>query len=183
MPSPSHTLLLCLSLTDVYVLISNCSSTCALQTFQYIYTMINIHKTQSHIHSHQLMYLQCHAHTIHTLVLPAPSHILQLITQSHAVRSHCIVWQTLLCFLQTQTLLWYLLLLTWFLFIVVFIFGDWIIDVISTGHAHLTSDDPCLCSPPPHLCCFSFRIIWLNCKTFPSACQSLDQSRLYTYVI
>lgn len=55
--SPSYTLLLCLSLTEVYMLISNCSSTCDLQTFWYIYTMINIHKTQSHIHSHQLMYL------------------------------------------------------------------------------------------------------------------------------
>lgn len=57
MLSPTHTLLLCLSLTDVYVLISNCSLTCVLQTFPYISTMINIHKTQSHIHSHQLMYL------------------------------------------------------------------------------------------------------------------------------
>lgn len=31
--SPSHTLLLSLSLTDVYTLISDCASTCALQTF------------------------------------------------------------------------------------------------------------------------------------------------------
>lgn len=64
-----------------------------------------------------------------------------------------------------------------------FSFGDWIIDVISTRYAHLASEEPSLSSLPPHLCCFCFSIIWLNSKTFLCACQSLDESRLHTYVI
>lgn len=48
---------LSLSVTDVYMLISDCASTCALQKFLYIHTIINIYKTQFHIHSYQVMYL------------------------------------------------------------------------------------------------------------------------------
>lgn len=63
---------------------------------------------------------------------------------------------------------------------------DYRCNFSQTCPPHLRRSEPLLSlSPPrpPHLCCFSFRIIWLNSKTFLSACQSLDHSRLSTYVI
>ena len=91
--SPSHTPLLSLSVTDVYTLISNCASTCAIQKFLHVYTIINIYKTQSHIHSQSDVFIVAHPH-IHTSALPAQKHISQLITSPHAVLSHGVTYQT-----------------------------------------------------------------------------------------
>lgn len=92
-PSPSHTLLLSLSVTDVYTLISNCASTRALQKSLHVYNIINIYKTQSHtLKPTSEVFIVSRPH-IHTSALAAPKHISQLITSPHAALSHGVTCQ------------------------------------------------------------------------------------------
>lgn len=74
-PSPSHTLLHSLSVTDVYTLISNCASTCALQKF---FALTHDHKHIEDTISHHVATKRC----IYSFT-PTHSHFSTTSTETH----------------------------------------------------------------------------------------------------